>query len=52
MLINDFSFFIEDILKVKGNKVLMHGINTNSLLGSSSFGGFVLAIKLDCSKSS
>jgi hypothetical protein len=52
MLINDFCKFIEDIFKVKGNKVLVHGINTNSLLGSPDFAGFILAIKLDCSKSS
>jgi hypothetical protein len=50
IIINDFSPFIEDILKVKGSKVLIQGLNKNSLLGSSDFQGFILAIKLDCSK--
>jgi hypothetical protein len=51
LLINDFCCFIKDILKVKGNKILIHGLNKNSLLGSPDFGGYMLAIKLDCSKS-
>jgi hypothetical protein len=49
LLINDFNLFISDILKVKGKNVLVHGLNKNSLLGSSEFKGFVLALKLDCS---
>jgi ABC-type multidrug transport system permease subunit len=51
VIINDFGSYIEDILKVKGNKVLIHGLNKNSLLGSNEFNGYVLALKLDCSKS-
>ena len=51
MLINDFSDFIVDTLKVKGNRILVQGLNKNSLLGSKDFNGFMLILRLDCSKS-
>ena len=51
LLVNEFWGYIRDVMKVKGNKVLVQGENKNSLLGSNYFGGFILAILLDCSKS-
>ena len=51
ILINDFSCFILDIIKVKGSKILIQGYNRNSLLGSDRFFGFMLIIRIDCSKS-
>jgi hypothetical protein len=51
LLLKDYSHFILDIVKLKGKKVLVQGLNLNSLLGSSTFEGFVLAIRLDCSNS-
>ena len=51
ILINDFANYVQDILKVKGLNILIHGYNQNSLLGSNQFHGFMLVIKLDCSKS-
>ena len=49
LLFRDFNKYIKDILIVKGNKVLKHGLNSNSLLGSKSFDGQVLALFIDCS---
>ena len=49
LLVNKFWDYIRDVMKVKGNKVLVQGENKNSLLGSNYFGGFILAILLDCS---
>jgi hypothetical protein len=49
MLLDDFSCFITDFLVLKGKKVLHHGFNSNSLLGSKEFEGNVLALYLDCS---
>ena len=51
LLINDFDVHVKDFLKVKGRKVLKHGYNTNSLLGSEEFLGNVLALNIDCSRS-
>ena len=51
MLINEFSPYIQDILKVKGSNILVQGYNQNSLLGSGEFKGFMLIVHLDCSKS-
>jgi hypothetical protein len=44
-----FSKFKVDFLRVKGSVVLRHGLNTNSLLGSSNFTSEVVAILIDCS---
>ena len=49
LLLNDYSKFILDVRAFKGNIVLKHGLNTNSLLGAPYFQGDVLAIFLDCS---
>ena len=49
ILMRDFCQFIKNTLTVKGNKVLIHGYNTNSLLGSNNFQGNMIAILLDCS---
>ena len=49
LLVNKFWGYIRDVMKVKGNKVLVKGENKNSLWGSNYFGGFILAILLDCS---
>ena len=49
LLLKDFHSYIVDFLIVKGNVVLEHGYNTNSLLGSKEFLGKMLAIHLDCS---
>ena len=51
MLVNDFRAFIVDIMKVKGNNILIHGRNRNSLLGSNDFKGSMLVIFIDCSNS-
>ena len=49
LLIKDFRPHIKDSLKVKGRNVLEHGLNENSLLGSSNFMGNMLALRIDCS---
>ena len=49
LLLNEFSKFIIEMNVYKGNKVLCHGLNQNSLLGSSEFSGDVITVKLDCS---
>ena len=49
MLKGAFSIYIRDFRVLKGSKVLTHGMNTNSLLGSPQFKGEVLALLLDCS---
>ena len=49
MLKTEFSHYIRDCIRVKGSKVLTHGLNTNSLLGSDQFLGDVLALYIDCS---
>ena len=49
LLIRDFRPHIRDSLKVKGRNVLRHGLNENSLLGSSEFMGNMLALLVDCS---
>ena len=51
ILINDFAEYISDILKVKGSNILIQGYNQNSLLGSDKFSGFMLILRIDCSKS-
>ena len=48
LLLNEFNSFILDHILVKGKNVLVHGFNTNSLLGSSEFLGRILAIRIDC----
>ena len=49
MLINEMSAYITDCIQVKGKNVLMHGMNTNSILGSNSYTGDMLALLIDCS---
>ena len=49
LLMNNFLNFISDLRTFKGSKVLQQGLNKNSLLGSSSFSGDVIAVSLDCS---
>ena len=49
MLLGEFRAAIKGLLKVKGNKVLEHGYNSNSLLGSFEFRGNILAMFIDCS---
>ena len=49
MVLNEFRFFVKDMLRVKGNIVLEHGCNVNSLLGSRGFKGDMLAMLVDCS---
>ena len=49
LLLNEFSKFIIEMRVFKGNKVLCHGLNQNSLLGSSQFTGDVVTVNLDCS---
>lgn len=49
LLLTDYKRYILDFIVVKGNVVLEHGHNENSLLGSKNFLGKVTAIKLDCS---
>ena len=48
MLMSDFHNEILDFMRVKGSVVLEHGMNTNSLLGSSNFRGDILALYVDC----
>ena len=48
MLLGFFKGFIQDILVVKANKVLVQGRNKNSLLGSGEFGSEMLAMLIDC----
>ena len=50
LLMNEFSQFIDEIRVFKGSKVLCHGLNTNSLLGSPFFAGDVISVRLDCQK--
>ena len=49
LVLNEFSKFIIEMRVFKGNKVLCHGLNQNSLLGSSQFTGDVVTVNLDCS---
>jgi hypothetical protein len=49
MLLNDFSGFISDFLVVNANKVLVQGLNKNSLLGAPYFNGDMIVLKIDCS---
>ena len=49
ILMKDFYQYVKQSLTVKGNNVLTHGHNKNSLLGSSSFQGNILALLIDCS---
>ena len=49
LLLNELARFILEMKVYKGNKVLCHGLNQNSLLGSREFSGDVIAVKLDCS---
>ena len=50
LLKNNFSKYISDFRTFKGSKVLQHGLNKNSLLGSPSFSGDVIAVCLDCTE--
>ena len=50
MLMRDFQCHISDHMIVKGYRVLKHGMNSDSLLGSSDFRGDILALRLDCSQ--
>ena len=50
ILINEFSRYTLKIQQFKGSKVLCHGLNSNSLLGSPSFTGDVIAALIDCSQ--
>ena len=49
LVLNEFRFFVKDVLRVKGNIVLEHGRNVNSLLGSRGFKGDMLTMLVDCS---
>ena len=42
---NNYLIFATDVLIVKGAKVLEQGLNKNSIFGSNSFIGEVIAIK-------
>ena len=46
ILMNVYGDSVEDVLVVKGTKVLERGLNTNSIFGSNSFQGNVVALKL------
>ena len=48
LLKNEFSEFIVEVKVFKGNKVLCHGLNKNSILGSPDFTGDIIAVSLDC----
>ena len=48
MLLGEFNGNILDLMRVKGKNVLRHGMNSNSLLGSSWFKGDILAMHIDC----
>ena len=48
LLKNNYSSFIVDLRTFRGSKVLNQGLNKNSLLGSPSFSGDVIAVSLDC----
>ena len=48
MLLGFFRGFIQDVLVVKANKVLVQGRNKNSLLGSEGFNAQMLAMLIDC----
>ena len=48
MLLGPFNRFIRDVLTVKGAKVLRHGRNKNSLLGSERLSSEVIAVVVDC----
>ena len=50
MLMGNFAKHLKDHMRVKGNKVLAHGMNSNSLLGSNEFHGDMLALLIDCSQ--
>ena len=45
---NEFFRYITDIKIFKGNKVLCHGLNKNSLLGAPYFNGDVMMVALNC----
>ena len=49
VLVNNYSGYIIDYLQVKGQKVLKQGRNPNSIFGTNSFQGDILAIHLDFS---
>ena len=51
LLMRDFRRCIRQTLIAKGDKVLSHGHNTNSLLGSKAFKGNVVAMLVDCTES-
>ena len=46
-LVGEYKEYIIDFLQVKGRNVLTQGKNTNSLFGSNSFQGDMLALNLD-----
>ena len=46
VLKNHFISYIWDFMVVKGAKVLEQGLNKNSIFGTNSFQGDVLAVKL------
>ena len=46
VLKNHFKSHIRDFMVVKGSKVLEQGLNKNSIFGSNSFKGDVLAVKM------
>ena len=47
VLQNNFGETIRDLMVVKGKNVLVQGLNKNSIFGSNSFEGNVLALKLE-----
>ena len=46
LLINDFSRYISNVRIFKGNRVLTHGLNKNSLLGADYFQEILLLLLL------
>jgi hypothetical protein len=49
LVISPFSASIKDYIVFVGNSVLMHGNNHKSLLGSSSWTGYLIASRLNFS---
>ena len=49
LLVNKFWSFVADYAFFEGALTLRLGHNTNSLLGSSSWNGFIIAVKLNFS---
>ena len=48
LLMKEFYSYIKDVRVFKGNKVLIHGLNKNSLLGAEYFQGDIIVVALNC----